>query len=616
MSRRKNVIAVGSSPTFGQHDMGFRHLTSLGYGRLQPVVVQECVPNDQIKCDIEAVVTNAPFASCLQSKILMNCAAFFVRNRVIWDNWNSYITGIANYSIPSFSGTVLNSFGSLPADDKAMLYGFHSAMGLPVGDTNWQVPFSGQSASTSRYLNLSLMPYRAYRRIWWDFFRDSSVIPDSQESSYIFRGNSGDSVSSTYRFPHFCCWAKDWMTNNLRTPNGDSRTTAGISSGSYGQLSGSRISSVNSVSQSNEGSPFNTLNASSSAIDLNTYCNDANSNNGSSTSAIASIQSLRDASAIQKWLEKCNALGGRMKDRLLGMLGSSVAWENLNMAEYLGSNQFVITGETSQAGNSISSSADNMDNPFGSNLPNTNQVKGQLSTGSKMQTGDGLHNINYHVQEHGYFIVLAWIMPDVFECDGIPAHWMRGVDGVTKSRFDFLTPEMVGTGFEPLRYIDFMHLSSNGSTPQFNIDYSATGWNPFAAVGYRGRYESYKYNQDIISGCFADPRYKQTMKNMYFKRDLLAENDLNPTTSALANSIPSLINYDTLSSISPSKLKPYNDKFMYNYGTNIGGDDVSCDYFICNFKVGLSMVRPISGISMPTIEVVSSAPVNIGGTRL
>ena len=613
MSRRKNVIAVGSSSTYGQHDMGYRHLTSLGYGRLQPVVVQECVPNDQIKCDIEAVVTNAPFASCLQSKVLMNCAAFFVRNRVIWDNWNSYITGIANYTIPSFSANVLNSFGSVPTDDKAMLYGFHSAMGLPVGDTNWQVPFSGQSTSTSRYMNFSILPYRAYRRIWWDFFRDSAVIPDSQESSYLYRGNSGDSVSSTYRFPHFACWAKDWMTNNLRTPNGDSRTTAGVISGSNAEKIGARLASATYVSSSNDGMPFNRTNNLVSSIDLNTYANDASSNNSSATSQ--SIQALRDASAIQKWLEKCNALGGRMIDRLLGMLGASVAWENLSMSEYLGSNQFVISGETSQAQNSISQDTANMDNPFSSDNPNYNQVKGQLTTGSKMQTGDGLHDINYHVQEHGYFIVLAWIMPDVFEADGIPAHWLRGVDGVTKSRFDFLTPEMVGTGFEPLRYIDFMHLAVDGN-PSFNIDYSASGWNPFAAVGYRGRYESYKYNQDIISGCFADPRYKNTMKNMYFKRDLLAENNLNPTTSNIANSVPEFINYDTLSSLSPSKLKPYNDKFMYTYGSNDGSDDLSCDYFICNFKIGLNMVRPISGVSMPAVEVVSSAPINIGGTRL
>lgn len=615
MSRRSNVIAVGASPTFGQHDMGFRHLTSLGYGRLQPVVVQECVPNDQIKCDIEAVVTNAPFASCLQSKILMNCAAFFVRNRVIWENWDDYITGVANYSIPSFPANILNSFGSLPNDDKAMLYGFHSAMGLPVGDTNWQVPFSGQSASTSRYVNFSLLPYRAYKRVWWDFFRDSNVIPDSQESSYIFRGNGGDVFNEQYRFPHFCCWAKDWMTNNLRTPNGDSKTTAGVVSGSTAEAMGARIASVAGATQANSASPFNASTATSAVIDLNTYANDASSNNGIVGTASTSIQSLRDASAIQKWLEKCNALGGRMRDRLLGMFGSSVAWQNLNMSEYLGSNQFIITGETTQATQSNASTEDGMDNPFTSYKPNHQMVKGQLSTGSKMQTGDGLHNINYHVQEHGYFIVLAWIMPDVFESDGIPAHWLRGVDGITKSRFDFLTPEMVGTGFEPLRYIDFMHLECDPNvSPGFNIDYSSSGWNPFKAVGYRGRYESYKYNQDIISGCFADPRYKNTMKNMYFKRDLLAENDINVTGASSANEIPSLINYDTLSEVSVDKLYPYNDKFMYNY--NNGDDDHSCDYFICNFKVGLSMVRPISGISMPTIEVVSSAPINIGGTRL
>lgn len=604
MSRRSNYIALGASSSYGQHDMGFRHLTSLGLGRLQPVVVQECVPNDQIKCDIEAVVTNAPFASAMQSKTNMYMAAFFVRNRVIWENWNAYITGIANYSIPSFDMKELNTFGGVEDSEKASMYAFHSAMGLPVGDTNFQVPFSGQTSETIRSLRASILPYRAVRRIWWDFFRDSDVIPDSQESSYNYRGNSGDNVTSTYRYPQFCAWAKDWMTNNLRTPNGDSRTTAGVSNG----LS-APITPRNSPAES---SSVNRSSALQGVLDLNATCSDVNSNNSYSSDVAPNIQSLRDSSAIQKWLEKCNALGGRMRDRLLGMFGSSVAWESLNMAEYLGSNMFTISGETTQANNTSYTSE--MNNPFGAT--DGNNIKGQLSTGSKMQLGDGLKNINFHVQEHGYFIVLAWVMPDVFESEGLPAHWLRGVDGITKSRFDFLTPEMVGTGFEPLRYIDVMHLKSSATDPNFVIQYSSTGWNPFAALGYRGRYESYKYNTDIISGCFADPRYKASMSNMYYSRDLLAEANIDPKTTVLANGIPNAINHDTLSRVTFSSLKPYYDKFMYNYLRNESSSDTSCDYFICNFKIGLNMVRPISGVSMPVIETASSAPINIGGTRL
>lgn len=605
MSRRTNFIAVGASPNFGQHDMGFRHLTSLGLGRLQPVVVQECVPNDQINCDIEAVVTNAPFASAMQSKTNMYMAAFFVRNRVIWENWNEYITGIANYSIPSFDMSELNTFSGVEDSEKASMYAFHSAMGLPVGDTNFQVPYSGQSSSTLRKLRASILPYRAVRRIWWDFFRDSNVIPDSQESSYNYRGNIGDNVTSTYRYPQFCSWAKDWMTNNLRTPNGDSVTTAGVTAGVSARIAPKTTSP-------SEASTVNLGVSSSQSLDLNLTSSDSNSNNYYTTESTTSVQSLRDAVAVQKWLEKCNALGGRIRDRLLGMFGSSVAWQSLNMSEYLGSNMFTISGETSQANNTSDTSE--MNNPFGAT--DGNNIKGQLSTGSKMQVGDGLKNIKYHVQEHGYFIVLAWVMPDVFEAEGIPAHWLRGVDGITKSRFDFLTPEMVGTGFEPIRYIDVMHLKSSAVDPNFEIPYNASGWNPFAALGYRGRYESYKYNTDIISGCFADPRYKNNMANMYYSRDLLAEAGIDPKTPTLAHGIPNAINHDTLSRVTFSSLKPYYDKFMFNYLRSESTEDSSCDYFICNFKIGLNMVRPISGISMPVIETASSAPVNIGGTRL
>ena len=85
MSRKANIIGIDASVSGGaQTNMGFRHITSMDVGRIQTIVMQECVPNDKINLDMKAFVTTAPNVAPLAGKFIMNLAAFYCPNRVVF----------------------------------------------------------------------------------------------------------------------------------------------------------------------------------------------------------------------------------------------------------------------------------------------------------------------------------------------------------------------------------------------------------------------------------------------------------------------------------------------------------------------------------------------------
>lgn len=591
MSRKQQIVSTGAGLQYGSHDMSFCHLTSFDFGRIQPLCIQECVPNDQIKLNLaECNITTAPNPAPLQNNCSMRLAAFYVPNRVIWQGFNEYITGISDLTIPYFNPDEVRSNIPVFNHQKADYFAFHGSMGIDPNQS-----YQRKDGSSMVSLKASLLPYRAYNRIWWDYFRNSNVIPDSLESSYIVKNNSRESFATYYKNPKYACWQKDFLTNNLSSPSYDNNTSSPQPTFPYqGAI----------ISNSDQGiSPVDIYNNSGEPI----FTNNVNNALGAASSfsdGNGTVNSLRTAISLQKIIEKWNTIGGRLKDRLRLGFGSSVQSESLQMSEYLGQSQFDINFETqasSLASNEPTISAST--NPFGSN-DILSSIPGQRSGVSTM-TKNGLSNINYHCKEHGFFIIVGWILPNVLVSQGISPMWFRGVEGPAPSRFDFLTPEFVNNGFEPL-YMHEVTLPYAGLTDFGTFD-------PFNALGYRGKYESYKYNRDVVSGCFIDPRTRVSMYNWWMPRDLRREagctdGDGSWITGKTGTDLQNGVTHNTISYITSSTRQAYDDKFTV---TSNG-----LDHFICQCKVNLEMVRPLPSVALPKIETLPAAPHEIGGTRL
>ena len=96
-----------------------------------------------------------------------------------------------------------------------------TSMGLPPFFVNTSyAPNSGNEDP-----RISLLPFRAYNQIWWDFYRDPEVLQDFNKASYItdadgHQATSGVSASEWF-LPHVRSLKDNWISD-LFVSNGNS----------------------------------------------------------------------------------------------------------------------------------------------------------------------------------------------------------------------------------------------------------------------------------------------------------------------------------------------------------------------------------------------------------
>lgn len=598
MSRNNHPIATGTAPQYGKHNMSHRHLTTLDVGRIQVMAIQECVTNDQISCNLKQVVTTAPNQSPLQGKFKMHTAAFYVRNRVVMKDWNKYRTGMQVINIPHFDlEQIPNYFGqSYPnANDRIAHV---TSFGLDI-DTTYFTKDTSASSDRGRSMRASLIPFRCYERVWWDWFRNSQVVPDSQESSYLFSDNNNENVTR-YFIPHYANWQKDFMSNFLRTPNGDRTTTQSSLTSSNLEQAGARL-----VPNAQNG--LNPLDTQSAFPKSSPQSNDAYFNigeAGATATGSPTVNTLRYALGLQAVIEKMSALGGRLKDRLKGMFGSSVSYEVLGMSELLGYNEYDVNFDNDAA--NVSNADGEQDvNAFGTTDPYRGTIKGQM-TGKSTMTENGLSNVNYHCTEDGFFMILSWLTPDAMLSQGLAPMWFRGIDGVAPSRFDFLTDEFVGKGFDPIFAVELVNVPHS-------IGSALGTYDPFKAVGFNAKYHNYTYHHDVISGDFRNPNTRASMSNWVVERDVLKEQKIKALDGSLVsgktgNDVDNAVVFNNFQGVNEYTREAYDANFMYT------GADI--DHFVVQNKCELIMTRRLP--SAPRVDLLTQNPTTteIGGTRL
>jgi len=147
---------------------------SCNMGELVPVLVMPCIPGDHVQLSGETLVRLAPVLAPLMHRIDCTIHYFFVPNRILWPNWEQYITGNklrpgsaeVPPSLPQFD--LQSSSGQTPEFQRLADF-----MGIPPTAT------IGWSPVTVTF-PVSALPFAAYGRIWYEYYRDQNQqIPDS-----------------------------------------------------------------------------------------------------------------------------------------------------------------------------------------------------------------------------------------------------------------------------------------------------------------------------------------------------------------------------------------------------------------------------------------------------
>lgn len=378
-------------------------------GRLTPVMITEAIPSDKFIIGAEALIRFAPLIAPVMHRFDVSIHYFFVPNRIVWPNWENFITGrdesVVFPTIEATNSSLVNYMG-LPGD------------GAPV----------------------SAIPFAAYQMIYNEYYRDQNLIDPVD-----FILTDGDNSSNTQLTQmRQRAWEHDYYTSSL--PTAQAGTAVDIPLGEV----------TLKTDWENEGSPrfrseFDNLPKSG---DVNSNTTDpfitvpdgdafkqAYDPDGTMEVQPTTITDLRRAFKLQEWLELSMRAGKRLTETIYAFFGVKNPDSRLQRPEY-------ITGIKSPV--VISEVLNTTGEDAG--LPQGNMA------GHGVSVAQGKFG-SYYVQEHGYIIGIMSIRPKTAYVYNTAKHWLKFND-----RFQYFWPQFAHIGEQEVlnREVKDDHAQPNG----------------------------------------------------------------------------------------------------------------------------------------------------------
>ncbi len=452
-------------------------------GEIVPFFLEECIPDDSFKLATANRIRLAPQVLPLMHQIDVSMYWFFVPTRLLWPNWEEFITGGKDGTsapiIPYFNFGQGNSNMRKTAG-VGMLSDY---LGIP---TNASATVGG-SITDQTY---NFLPFAAYVKIYNDYFRDQnftdelpfelndgyqSLLSSSSDfpincSSAIYGGPISSPIAWPWqRIPGGCflaSWKKEYFTSAL--PNTQRGPIVNIPLGDtapifYGE-SAEAIDPDTSYLQTG-GSLGNVVGdkTNTGGKQVGVYSNTVNRSLGYKVYADLSdatntnIIELRRAFRIQEFLERMNAGGSRLTEMIYSMFGVKSPDARLQRAEFIGaSHNPVLVDAVYQT------SASQENSPLADFAGKAISVGGQKP-------------ISYYCKEHGYILGLMVIRPRPEYQNITRRHWLHGLTG----KFDYFWPILAHIGDQAILNRE---LYSGSDLSNLN--------DPF---GYVPRYQEYRF---------------------------------------------------------------------------------------------------------------------------
>lgn len=458
-------------------NLSYESKLTLNAGELVPIMCKPVVPGDKFRVNTEMLVRLAPLVAPMMHRVNVFTHYFFVPNRLVWNQWEDFITkGVDGSDSPSFP--VVRLTGVLNNATAHQYFGDGSLwdyLGLPslnqIGNGVFQVQSPNGVKAPLNY-DVSALPFRAYQLIYNEYYRDQNLTSEIEISR---DGGYSDIFASTsiLRLRHRA-WEKDYFTSALpwvqRGPevtvpiNGGGEIPVEMKSDFAAQkittypdrepISGSEVlySSPSVLSYGQIGSI-----KGQALIEPDNFVVNTNEMG-------VNINDLRTSNALQRWFERNARSGSRYIEQILSHFGVRSSDARLQRPQFLGGGRTPVSvSEVLQTSATDSTS------------PQANMAGHGISAGVN-------HGFTRYFEEHGYIIGVLSIMPRTGYQQGVPKDF-RKFDNM-----DFYFPEFAHLGEQEIKNEE-LYLNSSDS------DNDGT-------FGYTPRYAEYKYSLNEAHGSF------------------------------------------------------------------------------------------------------------------
>lgn len=430
-------------------------LGSADMGKLYPISVFEVLPGDTIQMHSSVFLRFAPMVAPVMHPIKVSLYSFFVPYRLLWEDWEDFITGGQdglNTSVPPTH--------KITAENGVPQGSIADYLGVPVG-------YKGEFSS---------FPIRAYYKIFNEYFRDQDLVNPVANGEAV---DGGPHEYSNATSPLAVSWEKDYFTTARPWPQKGATVTVPVDGAPQGEgatITGSGIVKLDtnllfggvSATQS-DSTTGKTLKFYHTGEAEPTYAqavvDGANFTINSGSSGIGSVDlnSLRESFALQRF-EEHRAMYGSRYTEYLRYLGVRARDSRLQRPEYLGGGKSTI-----QISEVLQTAQD-----------------GTTPVGTLRGHGIGVNRgrtFRRFIEENGLVMTLMTIRPIAIYMQGLNRMWSRQV------KEDFYQRELEHIGQQEVYERE---LYATGDT--------TSSINDETVFGYQNRYDDYRSVPSTVCG--------------------------------------------------------------------------------------------------------------------
>lgn len=482
-------------------------------GKLIPFYVDEVLPGDTFSVDTAGICRMATPIYPVMDNCYLDVYYFYAPMRILWGHAKEFFgensedawTQKTEYKIPmlKIKGTSKAALDQpLPHEGSIADY-----FGIPTNITT--------EKDEKEKGEINALPFRAYVKIWNEWFRDQNIDnpaiekignDDGGQEALAIGGKWGElSKDTILRYAHNGSeplWVNkfhDYFTSALPSPQKGEPTLIPMSGNAivgYGSAGDKKLYNDND---------FNTLGWTNTPTGWKHNVNGMSANttvtknNGNvagigtyptgtgATEAVnliadlsqvtgATINNLRQAFAIQQFMEADARGGTRYREIISNHFGVNIDDKTVQIPEYLGGQRYMIN--VSQV---VQTSATNTTSPQG-------------NAAAISVTPFTENSFTKSFQEHGYVIGVCCIRNDNTYQQGIEKMWSRS------EKYDFYWPE-------------FAHL---GEQAVLNKEIYVQGTEEDEkAFGYQEAYAEYRYKPNRVAGLFRS-NAKQSLDSWHY----------------------------------------------------------------------------------------------------